>query len=246
MIIFPLVASTFLSLAILDYKYDKYLTVGGYNNGLNNKLRVILSYLYKANKENKILRYVWINDTACPCNFEDLFEPIKNLQILSLHLPYKCNYYFVCNDLKNNYIIDNYWALLKPVLKIQIEINKNLDLLGKHFIACHIRRTDGWNHGTYKHEQKYDEDYINFINKCPKNLNIYIATDCQFTQQKFIDLYSDRLIVKKILHDNKSLRQTSVQDAVKDMYICAHSTYFMKSPGSFSFGIECLKKCFNK
>ena len=78
-----------------------------------------------------------------------------------------------------------------------------------------------------------DEEYMEFIDQYPTELNIYIATDCRKTQQKFIDKYGDRLIYKKI-EDNENIRQTSLQDAVKDMYVCAGATYFMRSPGTFS------------
>jgi hypothetical protein len=62
-------------------------------------------------------------------------------------------------------------------------------------------------------------------------MKIYIATDNKDTQDIFINKYNDRLIIKKII-PSKNLRQTSVQDAVVDIYICAGAKYFMGSIGS--------------
>ena len=49
------------------------------------------------------------------------------------------------------------------------------------------------------------------------------------------------MIYKKI-EDNDNLRQTSLQDAVKDMYVCVGAKYFMKSVGSFSSTIMNLRQ----
>ena len=87
-----------------------------------------------------------------------------------------------------------------------------------------------------------DDEYIKFIDQYPKDLRIYIATDNVDTQDKFIDIYGKRMIYKKIFKSEK-LRQTSVQDAVKDMYVCAGAKYFMGSPwSSFTDTITEIRK----
>ena len=130
----------------------------------------------------------------------------------------------------------NHWLNIHP--DIQLVIDETKKLLGNTYIACHIRRTDR------KKEAIDDKEYIKFINSYPLDLKIYIATDCRDTQQTFIDLYPDRLIYKKI-EDNNNLRQTSLQDAVKDIYVCAGATYFMRSAGTFSNTIEHIRKLKN-
>ena len=133
---------------------------------------------------------------------------------------------------------------IEEFLKTKIEQNE-IDIikqkLGKEYIACHIRRTDALTHKWYSKELKNDDQYINFIDQYPKELKIYIAADCRDTQKKFIDMYGDRMIYKKI-EDNDNLRQTSIQDAVKDIYVCAGATYFIRSVGSFSDTIMNLRK----
>ena len=222
-----------------NYINEPYITVYG-NSGLNNKIQVLLSYLYKANKEGKKLKFFWIKCIECYENFDNLFYPIENVTIIS---EIENNEYdYKTHAIENtNYINENYYSLLKPINSIQSDIDNTKKLLEKDYIACHLRRTDGWNH--YRKDNYDDDEYMDFIDQYPKDLKIYIATDCRNTQQKFIDKYGDRLIYKKI-EDNKlqnTYRQTSIQDAVKDMYVCAGAKYFMKSGGTFSDTIMHLR-----
>jgi hypothetical protein len=213
-----------------NYKNEPYITVNA-KWGLNNKLRVVLSYLYKANQEGKKLKIIWIKSKDCPDNFNNLFKPIENVEFV--YTDEIKEYDYNTGFIHNNYIEKDYYKLLQPIDSIQYEINNTILLLKNNYIACHLRRTDGWNHKTYIKDRHEDEEYIEFIDQYPSELNIYIATDCRKTQQKFIEKYGNRLVYKKI-EDNEDKRQTSVQDAVKDMYVCAYATYFMRSPGSFS------------
>ena len=237
-ILYPLyVIVIFLLLWKYSYDQQKHMTVCSFNSGLNNKLEPLLSYLYRANKENKKLKFVWINDNDCPVNFEDVFKSIDNVEIINKNQ--SCDFISWKGE-NNNYLKENYYSLLQPIDLIQKDIDETKQLLNSNYIACHLRRTDGWNHRYYKKARHTDEEYMNFINQYPIDLKIYIATDCRLTQQKFIDAYGDRLIYKKI-EISENLRQTSIQDAVKDMYVCAGSKYFMRSPGTFSDGIIRLK-----
>ena len=226
-----------------DYKNEPYITVIA-RFGLNNKLHVLLSYLYKANKENKKLKIIWHIYDHCPERFDNLFEPIDNVEIIYVENDIKHieNDYNTWSEENWNYIKENYYSLLKPLPEIQEDINNTKEKLGNNYIACHLRRTDGWNHRVYIKDRHTDEEYMEFIDQYPRELNIYIATDNQDTQQKFIDLYGDRIIYKKIDRSN-NLRQTSLQDAVKDMYICAGAKYFMGSPwSSFTDSIYEIRK----
>ena len=227
-----------------DYRNEPYITVIALA-GLCNKLQVLLSYLYKANKEGKKLKLYWNKTEDCPDEFDNLFESIPNVDIQYIQVKdwEPNNYSDYQNWDKENelYIKDGYYSLLKPIPSIQNEIDIIKQKLGKEYIACHIRRTDALTSSGYKDNIKNDEEYINFIDKYPKDLKIYIATDCRDTQKKFIDIYGDRMIYKKI-EDNNKLRQTSLQDAVKDIYVCVGAKYFMRSFGSFSDTIIYLRE----
>jgi hypothetical protein len=240
-ILICIIISVILWLKYIEYENyvnEPYITVYA-KGGLNNKLRVLLSYLYKANKENKKLRLFWIKNDACPDDFEKLFYPIINVEIINIDN--KSDYDFVtCFPDINEYKEANYFKLLLPIDSIQKRINIKIKELNNNYIACHIRRTDSINHLSFIDDFKTDEEYMDFIDQYPQELKIYIATDCRITQQKFIDKYGDRLIYKKI-EENNNFRQTSLQDAVVDMYVCAGATYFMKSGGSFSETITELR-----
>jgi len=227
-----------------NYINDPYITVYA-KCGLNNKLRVLLSYLYRANKENKKLKIIWHIYNECPEGFDKLFEPIDNVEIIYVENDIKSieNDYNTWDEDNKEYIDANYYNLLKPIGSIQYEIDNRKRLLNNNYIACHIRRTDALHHFAYKDLIKKDEDYIDFINQYPIDLKIYIATDCRDTQNNFINLYGDRMVYKKIKDsdNDKIVRQTTMQDAVVDMYVCAGANYFMRSPGSFSDTITYLR-----
>jgi len=210
-----------------NYINEPYITVRT-ELGLCNRLRVLLSYLYKANNEGKKLRFIWGVNRDCPGKFSDLFENIENVEIS------------YTND--NNYDYDTYkeenqeykneqfkyYKLLKPVQSIQKEIDRVKNLLNNKYVACHIRRTDILNYSWAVEKLVTDDKYIDFINSYPNDYKIYIATDCKDTQKKFIDIYGDRLVYKKI-EDSTSFRQTLLEDAVIDLYVCANANYFMGS-----------------
>ena len=215
-----------------EFYVDKsYITIYTIN-GLNNRLDAILRYLYIANKENKKLRVIWYIDAECSDIFDNGFKPIDNVEFVYMRdiRPYD---YKIWDKEHDKHIQEKYYDLLQPIDSIQNDINNTKILLQENYIACHIRRTDGWNHKPYIKDRHNDEEYMEFIDQYPIDLKIYIATDCRKTQVKFIDKYGDRLIYKKI-EDNNNYRQTSLQDAIKDMYVCADATYFMRSPGTFS------------
>ena len=225
-----------------DYKDEPYITVmTSHGSGLNNKIQVIMSYLYKANKEGKKLRIIWVNDNHCPEDYKNLFEPIPNVDIVySKSLNDDAYDYKNWNKENNVYQEEGYYKLLKPIKPIQKEIDYTIKKLKEPYIACHVRRTDSIGK-KYIEDITYD-DYKNFIDQYDSTLNIYISTDCAKTQQEFIDYYKDRLVYKKI-GDSDKLRQTSVQDAVKDMFVCASALYFKGVEGStFSQTIFELRK----
>jgi hypothetical protein len=223
-------------------KQKEYITVGALA-GLNNRIQVILSYLYLARLSNKKLKVIWIVDEQCPDRFDTLFHPIKDIEIIYDPIDEALYDYKNWDKQNNDYIKAKYYSLLKPIVNIKIKIDDIKQLLSynsKNYIACHIRRTDALTHEWYKRYVKTDEEYIKFINNCPYNYKIYIATDCKLTQEKFIKLYGDRIIYKDIPVTTE-LRQTSLEDAVKDMWVCAGAKYFMRSHGSFSDTIDNIR-----
>jgi hypothetical protein len=130
--------------ALEGYKNEPYITVFA-KNGLNNKLQVVLSYLYKAYQERKELIIYWILDEECPDRFDNLFEPIKNVTFIYKKATDESMFDYITylkykND--NTYIDKKFYKFLKPKLNIQNKIKRWILKLNNKFIACHIRRTD--------------------------------------------------------------------------------------------------------
>jgi hypothetical protein len=209
------------------YINEPYITVHA-KGGLNNKLRVLLSYLYRVNKEGKKLRLFWIKDSYhCPENYENLFEPIDNVEIINNYS--KLYDYNTFDEDNKEYIKAGYYKLLKPIKSIQDTIDNYKNKLNNNYIAIHIRRTDSIGHPSFVY--KSDEEYMKFIDSLDSKLKIYIATDNKDTQDTFISKYNDRVFAKPII-SHKNLRQTSIQDAVVDLYICVNSLHFLGTTGS--------------
>ena len=194
-----------------------------------NRLRVILSHLYKANQENKKLKFLWVINDDCPGRFDEIFKDIENVEIVYTDEIDNADYNTVWEQ-NWEYKANNYYNLLKPIDKIQNQIDHIIDLLNNKYIACHIRRTDMLQHNWFTDIMVTDNEYINYINSFSDDYNIYIATDCQKTQQKFLNLYGNRILHKKI--ENFNLRQTSLEYAVIDLYVCANADYFIGSKNS--------------
>lgn len=208
-----------------NYVNEPYITIYA-SMGLSNKLEVIFSYLSKAKKEGKKLRIIWLKEDHCPDDFNNLFEPIPDVEVIYSDEKHD---YSTFLRLNSDFETEKLVKYLKPKQYIQKDIDTMMAKLqedNKDYISCHIRRTDGL-------EPSPDSDFINFINKHPKNLKIYIATDCRDTQEKYIKMYKDRIVYKRIPKNN-NFRQTPLTDAVVDMFVAAGAKYFKRSYGTYS------------
>jgi len=214
-----------------NYKNEPYITVVA-RGGLNNRIRVMLSYLYKANIEEKKLRVIWIKDIECPDEYNNLFEPLENAKIIN-YRDEDIDFETWTNE-NTEYVAKKYPKLLTPIPKIKEVIDNYKKLLNYNYIAVHIRRTDIVMHtGQPWYKPKTNKEYMEFIDlhSTDPNMKIYVATDNKNTQDIFIKKYGDRVIYKKI-RPSRQLRQTSIEDAVADMYVCVGATYFLGTIGS--------------
>lgn len=148
-------------------------------------------------------------------------------------------------DYNGCYIMKNFkpkYDKLKLKSYIEKIVFDKLDILNKNYISVHIRRTD--HIGLAKDNNRYtdDEEFINFLDKSDNNKNIYIATGNEITYNKFKKKYQNRIKIDYHKTNNNSLRKTSLQDAIIDIYICVYSNDFMGSGwSSFSQLIKSLK-----
>jgi len=67
--------------------------------GLANRMRVIASGLWLAGILNKEVKLIWSLNTDLNCRFEELFEPIKNIEIINKKFTYR---FFRSTEKKKN------------------------------------------------------------------------------------------------------------------------------------------------
>jgi hypothetical protein len=208
--------------------------------GLCNYLRVMFSYYEYALKNNSELTVIWLKTPACNGYFLDYFEPVPNIKIIynqpeNIIINYKGSTRHV--DFVPNY---TYLKLLPQIKKI---INKKINILTNNYISVHIRRTDHIKLAKRHNAYTSDDDFLNFINKYNNKKNVYIATDNEFTYNLFKKYYPKLIKFNYHKTNENDLRQTSLKDAIIDIYMCVFSSDFMGSgTSSFSGVIRILRK----
>jgi hypothetical protein len=210
------------------------------DNGLCDRLRFIFSY-YSKLKKNENLTVCWKINKKCNGHFLDIFEPIKNLKFTDDNnnvdifgwKPYKnLGIHFSKTNIYNN-------IYLLPEIK-----QKTYELAQKmnKYISIHIRRTDK----SLRHKNlTRDESFIEFINETKHN--IFLATDCYHVQNKFKEIFNNRLFyfeeiekpwnysLKDCITDGSDhfnpersdFRPKSLKATAIDLFTCIYSNNFM-------------------
>lgn len=206
------------------------------DNGLCDRLRFIFSYLHKI--KNQKLIVCWKINRKCNGHFLDIFKKIENLEFTDNDSNVDIN------DWKPAFDIDkenkNIYKRLKLIPEIKFEIIKLKQKMGK-YVSIQIRRTDRVLRAKQKKiDLTPDQDFIKFAKKT--NLNIFLATDCCDTQNKFKEEFKNRLFwFEKIKNSwnfdlqnchtegdpNDGFRTTSLKTVAIDLYTCIYSNDFM-------------------
>ena len=221
------------------------------HSGLCNRLRLIVAYKHLLDTTNKKMQMFWVKSPQCNALFKDLFQPIPNINFTYLkygssarpkNTATKLDLFPHDEKTKNkNHLI------FKPVDGIMEEIKSVKHRLSPDYIACHIRRTDII---TIQKKRKVtpptDEQFENFIEDHPDK-DVFLATDSRDTQERFIKKFPKRIKYACVANGNGSKRwprrTTSIQDAVKDLFLCIGSSDFMgTSCSSYSTFIENYKR----
>ena len=212
--------------------------------GLGNRLRMILScYKYTLSK-NKHLKVYWrVNNEVSFSKFTDVFKPIKGILFIYEYNDEPVDYTSPdnCSILDKAGEFTYLYRYLQPTNNINKTIRNLISKTGNKYISMHIRRTDHIIMAENNNNYVSDIEYINYINNYP-GYNIYLACDNRETQDKFINLYGNRIIINNRITDNNNLRKTSLGDSVIDIFMCVYSQFF-KSAGfsSFSDTIKILR-----
>lgn len=209
--------------------------------GICNYLRVVFSYWLHCKKNNMILNVIWNITNECNGFFLDYFEPLENVSFFKENPGISVDFHGNRWHPDYNPYAMNIYNGLKPVPYIQSKVQKNMNLLGD-YIAVHIRRTDHvW---LAQAENHYTDDnaFIEFI-EGRKEKNLYISTDNRQTQDEFYSRFQNQIKVIDFIEPNESLRQTSLEKAIVDIFTCVNSSEFKGSGWStFSGTINQMKE----
>ena len=222
------------------------------HSGLCNRLRLIAEYKHLSDIENKTIQMFWVKSKQCNSLFKDLFKPIPNI---------KFTYLDKANRPKNTaqklelfphplLIKQKNHLIFEPVDSIMNSINTIKDRIGEEYVACHVRRTDIITiQNKLNAIPPEDSLFDDFIEKCP-SYNIFLATDNQDTQQRFIKRFGRRLHVATAISGNGSVRwptrTTSIEEAVVDLFVCVGAKDFLGTEcSSFSTFIDNCKAAKN-
>ena len=198
--------------------------------GLCNKLRVVMSYYEDAMKKKEKLIVVWYQDINCNGNYTDYFCSLPNAEFIYKDYHGKVDY---CG-FSALYKVTNYHRL--KLLPYMVEtVNKKRNLLENNYMAIHVRRTDHIEVAKRRNRYTTDEDFFKFIDKYKNNVKyLYVATDNKETYEMFQKKYPKLIQFPYHEEVKGSNRNTSLQDAIIDLYMCIFSNHFQFS-GQSSF-----------
>lgn len=224
------------------------------SSGLSNRIRTILGFKAVCDKFNKKLNVIWISDNTCNGNFTDYFKDIDNVNFFNTKIVQID--YIGQSSIKN--IIDFYDIKIKEYelysyIKLKEHIQNKVDIFIKNnniqnCIGIHVRRTDYTGNfiGKLLNGSNNDSEFFDYIDKYSKNYPFFITTDNRDTQILFKNKYGKRvLFYSKIKHTN-SLRKTSLENAIIDIFILSHCKKIKgTNKSSFTdFAIKLKKKIF--
>lgn len=221
------------------------------HSGLCNRLRLIAAYKHLSDIKNKQIEFFWVKSPQCNGLFEDLFQPIPNINFTELKYGTRVRPKQTATKLDlfphDEKIKNKNHLIFKPVNSIMNEVKETQKRIGDDYISCHIRRTDIITiQKKYNIEPPSDQYFIDFIESHPDK-KVFLATDNRTTQEKFIKMFPKRLVYACVIQGDGSKRHpkrtTSIQDAVKDLFVCIGSTHFTGTTcSSYSTFIENYKK----
>ncbi|WP_319533129.1 hypothetical protein, partial [uncultured Cohaesibacter sp.] len=213
-------------------------------------LRTLIGHEYIAKRQCRKLYLDWEPDNSCPGKFEDYFEPIcKTVKRGSLLWKYLVDVRGAevfsgqepvqetlkkHNESFSNAEIDALFQKLK--LKPHLQAKLDAMVQTSDFSSCvglHIRRTDHValavkRTGGFSDDEQFTKRIDELISK-NENQQFYLATDNTETQEKFLSLYGDRMIVSEPIKDSSAHRKTSLEHAIIDLFLLSRCRIILGS-----------------
>ena len=225
--------------------------------GLSNKLRTLLGYLWVAAQEKEELNVCWEIGDACNGHFLDIFEPIYGLNFINSENGAEMDfsgfstfdeilYGYMRRDNVDTDIYEEHQRMyrkLRPLPHIQEKANMFCEKNSiSRCIGMHIRRTDHEVLAKAVESYSPDVEFIRFIQNNPDCAGVFIATDNKATQDLFASLYGNRVLFYNNIGESERLRKTSLEEALIDILICSKCRSFQGSRySSYSNLIEILR-----
>lgn len=213
-------------------------------DGLCNRLRTLYPFLEYCEINSYKLNVIWPINKFCESSYNSVFDSHDNLNFIDekkkkAHIDY-------CGHSPPDYLLkllnnSNYYKFFSPNESIKNQVYSLTKDIDSTFNSIHIRRTD--HIGLAKKNKVFTEDstFIKYIedSKYP----VYLATDCNITQKKFLQYFGSKVFVYKLIDQGIKLRQTSLEHSVIDIIMCSLSNNFMGSGySSFSDLIYSLRQ----
>ena len=179
--------------------------------GFCNRLRAMISGICYAEEHKKKLLVHWIPHSTCYVELNDILDILSLPYFVFVSTSYLSEEpKMILNDddlVTNPRYIKSYAHFYKRnperfnyhLRNLRFKTNC---ITSKSYVGVHIRRTD--------HKKCISESPLSFfietMNKEPKNTKFYLATDCNETKKKMLELFKDRIITNNIV-----LKRTSVE-----------------------------------
>lgn len=244
---------------VINNEFKVYL-----NAGLSNRIRSMLALIYVCKTNNWKLKIYWPINKVCPAHFLTVFKKLSNMNFIyfkenknlnntlnAIKWNFKGQYTFygIIKDYFPNLSLEiikkielKYYSMLQPkahIIKIINDINKIYNL--NTCYSIHMRRSDHIALAKLKNKYTDSLEFIDFINESPGK--VYLSTDNKVTQNKYLKMYPNKIIFYKNITNINDFRQTSLDHAVVDIYICSKTKNFKQSGfSSFSDFIIILRK----
>jgi len=209
-------------------------------SGLCNKLRVLFTALYAAEKCKMQLSLAWLPVIGCRMEFGDYFKPINGVRIVSdereliddifistmtiadntdiMKYQNGCNLFLIscgavtCGGTKNDIMVRHTRnrLILKDDVADEIESYAS-QYIDDKTIGFHIRATEHFL--DIVPIEKYEQE----ISILPKNIKIYLATDKPGVYERLRDRFGNRIIYKEKTFgcDTKE----GMRDGIVDLYL---------------------------
>lgn len=205
--------------------------------GLCNRIRYLFSWIHKIKNEDIKINMIWLVNKHCNGAFDSCFESIDDVNFIysNTNIDHDCSqsaYSFIDKKYSPEHI-DSFYEKLQPNSKIK-NIIKHQQSIGD-YNSVHIRRTDHSSLAKKNNIYTIDTEFENFI--ANSSLPVYLSTDNTETQKHYIKKYKNIFTYKKIKDTSSCLRQTSLEHAVIDIWMCIYSKEFMPSGYSSFSGL---------